>query len=283
MSGAGRSHDRLEELIAADALDGLERDEALELERELAAHGPDCEECRRLLVDYAEVAGRMATALEPVPLSAAEEDRLMQALAAESGTGSGPVGPAGASGAPPGDRPRRPVLTLHRGGRVGPRGSQPAARRAGSPSGPSRRLVAAVAVAAAVAVLAGAVGYALAPRGSPVQARFVAFVSQPGVRIAPFPNRGGQHLAVAFRPGGGDAWVLGTNLATPPDGRVYELWYQPAPNAAMRPAGTFVPGDGRVLAEARVSRSFDALAVSVEPEGGSRQPTTAPVFLTSVT
>jgi Anti-sigma-K factor rskA len=283
VSGAERSHDRLEELIAADALGGLERDEALELERELAAHGPDCEECRRLLVDYAEVAGRLATALEPVPLSAAAEDRLMAAVAAESGTGPGPVGPGRPSGADRGAGLRSRALTLHRGGRVAPRGSGSPARRTGLAPGRGRRLVAAVAVAAAVAVLAGAVGYALAPRGSPAEARFVAFVSQPGVRIAPFPNRDGQRLAVAFRPGGGAAWVLGTNLATPPDGRVYELWYRPGPSGAMRPAGTFVPGDGRVLAEARVGASFDALAVSVEPEGGSRQPTTAPVFLTTVT
>ncbi len=43
-----RSHERIEELIAIRSIGGLEPDERAELEREMASHGPDCEEGCRL-------------------------------------------------------------------------------------------------------------------------------------------------------------------------------------------------------------------------------------------
>lgn len=61
-----RSHERIEELIAIRSIGGLEPEERAELEREMASHGPDCRECRRLETEYGEVAGRLAFALEPV-------------------------------------------------------------------------------------------------------------------------------------------------------------------------------------------------------------------------
>jgi Anti-sigma-K factor rskA, C-terminal len=61
-----RDHTRIEELLAIRSLGGLDpRDEA-ELEREMASHGPDCEECRRLETEFEETAGRLALALNPV-------------------------------------------------------------------------------------------------------------------------------------------------------------------------------------------------------------------------
>ena len=63
-----RSHERIEELIAIRSIGGLDPQEQAELERLMASHGPDCEECRRLEVEYGEVAGRLAFALDPVAL-----------------------------------------------------------------------------------------------------------------------------------------------------------------------------------------------------------------------
>jgi len=60
------SHERIEELIAIRSIGGLDPQEQAELERLMASHGPDCEECRRLEVEYGEVAGRLAFALDPV-------------------------------------------------------------------------------------------------------------------------------------------------------------------------------------------------------------------------
>jgi anti-sigma-K factor RskA len=63
-----RDHTRIEELIAIRSIGGLDPQEQAELERLMASHGPDCEECRRLETEYGEVAGRLAFALDPVAL-----------------------------------------------------------------------------------------------------------------------------------------------------------------------------------------------------------------------
>lgn len=59
-------HDRIEELLALEALDALEEDDAEALAQALEEHGPDCPECARLRRELADVAGRLAFALDPV-------------------------------------------------------------------------------------------------------------------------------------------------------------------------------------------------------------------------
>jgi hypothetical protein len=143
--------------------------------------------------------------------------------------------------------------------------------------------VAAASVAAVLAAVAGAVGWAIAPRGGPgSQSQFLAFVAEPGTRVASLAAGSGTTLAVAFHPGQRQAWVIGTGLPEPSGGKVYELWYRTGTATQMQPAGTFAPKDGTVVAMVDVGSAFDTLAVSVEPPGGSEQPTSAPVYLVSV-
>jgi Anti-sigma-K factor rskA len=71
-----REHALIDELMAIRALDGLDDDDATRLERELAAHG-DCEECRRLEAEHAEVAGMLALALDPRPVDQDVADRIL--------------------------------------------------------------------------------------------------------------------------------------------------------------------------------------------------------------
>src|SRR5205823_71869 len=77
-----RTHDELEELIAADALDGLSEADRRHMLEEMAAHGPGCAACARLLADYAQVAAKLSTLVEPMPVSAGAERRLVRALGA---------------------------------------------------------------------------------------------------------------------------------------------------------------------------------------------------------
>jgi hypothetical protein len=63
-----KSHESIEELLAAEALDALDADDAEALSRLLAEHGPECAECRRLRRAYGDVAGRLAFALDPTPV-----------------------------------------------------------------------------------------------------------------------------------------------------------------------------------------------------------------------
>jgi hypothetical protein len=69
-------HALIDELLAIRSLGGLDEDDAVVLERELAAHG-DCAECRRIEVEHAEVAGMLALALDPRPVDEDMADRIL--------------------------------------------------------------------------------------------------------------------------------------------------------------------------------------------------------------
>ena len=69
-------HALIDELLAIRSLGGLDEDDAVVLERELAAHG-DCAECRRLEVEHAEVAGMLALTLDPRPVDEDMADRIL--------------------------------------------------------------------------------------------------------------------------------------------------------------------------------------------------------------
>ena len=71
-----RDHTTIEELLAVQALGGLDGDDVRALAAERAAHG-DCEECARLEAEFAETAGRLAFSLDPEPVDAAMADRIL--------------------------------------------------------------------------------------------------------------------------------------------------------------------------------------------------------------
>ena len=245
MSRRDDLHDRLEELIAADALDGLSDDDRALLDRELDAHGRDCGTCDRLRVEHAEAAAALALMPEPVAVSAGAEDRLVAAARA--------LGPS--------PHPLRP------------RTCNPQDEKSSRPRRPSR--VAALAVAAAVAA-AGFGGYLLRG-GSTVQpAAFAAYrVGSPRPGCSSSPGTGDQRLSVYFRPGEQGGWVAGSNLPVPSDGRVYELWYLPPGETAMAPAGTFVPSGDTFAVPVGLGADVKTVAVSIEP--GYEQSPTGPV------
>jgi len=81
------NHDRIEELLAARVLGGLDDADAAALEVEMASHG-DCEECRQIERELTETAGRMAFALDPVAVDPGMADRI---LATGTSRGAGPT------------------------------------------------------------------------------------------------------------------------------------------------------------------------------------------------
>lgn len=85
-----RDHALIDELMAIRALDGLDDDDSTRLERELAAHG-DCDECRRLEAQHAEVAGMLAFALDPRPVDEGMADRILAEPQRPSATATEPV------------------------------------------------------------------------------------------------------------------------------------------------------------------------------------------------
>jgi hypothetical protein len=225
-----RPHEELEVLIAADALDGLDQADHEHMIQLMDEHGPDCLECRRLNAEYREVAGAIALVVDPVPMSAGAEDALVRAATGGSGQEPGPV----------------------------------VARRR---IGPARRWVAVAAIAAAIAVLAGVIGYNLAPGPA-------------GIRTLALGGTIPGQLTLVYQPGHKEARLVGAGLDDPGAGKVYELWYQPSPNAKMVPAGVFTPRNGSVQgAPVTVGPSFELVAVTIEPgPDGSPQPTSQPIL-----
>jgi anti-sigma-K factor RskA len=73
-------------------------------------------------------------------------------------------------------------------------------------------------------------------------------------------------------------------LPAPPAGKVYQAWTLPKGSKKMAPSLTFRPSAGGVTV-IRLPESAErvaAVAVSVEPEGGSKQPTSTPIAVTQL-
>jgi anti-sigma-K factor RskA len=76
----------------------------------------------------------------------------------------------------------------------------------------------------------------------------------------------------------GAAVVRTSHMTLAPEGKVYELWLQ-TPEGDMVPAGLMPDDpDATVLLDGDASDST-GVGITVEPDGGSPQPTTAPVLL----
>lgn len=74
-------------------------------------------------------------------------------------------------------------------------------------------------------------------------------------------------------------------LPPPPRGKVYQAWTLRPGATQMTPSVTFVPNTGGVAVVAVPGNASNvaAVAVSVEPEGGSKQPTSKPTFVLKFT
>jgi anti-sigma-K factor RskA len=85
--------------------------------------------------------------------------------------------------------------------------------------------------------------------------------------------------AVIFSPSSGSAVFVGDELASLPTDRTYQLWLIGSDGSA-RSAGTFTSGsDGRAAVTlSGPLGTAAAVGLTVEPSGGSTQPTTQPVL-----
>ena len=76
----------------------------------------------------------------------------------------------------------------------------------------------------------------------------------------------------------GQAVLVARELPPAPEGEVYEAWL--IRDGVPEPAGLFEPRDGDAAAAVRGSlEGVQAVAVTLEPEGGSPMPTSDPILL----
>ena len=96
------------------------------------------------------------------------------------------------------------------------------------------------------------------------------------VRLAPVSGAGPS--AIWVNPAGKAPYLAAPNLPDLQSDRIYELWF--LQGATPVPAGTF--RSGAVLAVATLPKGTTALAITVEPQGGSATPTTSPIMVGKV-
>lgn len=245
--------EELHDLAAAYAVDAVDDAERTAF----AAHLSSCVPCQQVVAELSDVAVSLSDGLQVDPPPGLR-DRVLRQVAIEataSGQGGGeePVQDTGRA-EEPGDR----VVPLD------------PARRRGQQGGRRRSWLAAAAAVVVVGVGAWGVSQTLTPDGidqvaSAEDASEHAAPDTPGLRVI---TSASADRAVLRLP---------TDLTAPPAGSVYQAWFIGA-DGEVRSAGVLSDAaleDRSGLLEGAVSGAT-AVALSLEPQGGSEQPTTDP-------
>ena len=240
-------HARIEELLSAAALDGLEPADERELERARATHGADCAECARLERESREVAALLAFSLAPVPVEAGMAERIL--------------------------RSERNVTAPAR--RSMPATDELVARRGRRDDRRARTWTALVGVAA---VVVAAIVFTSTVVRAPVE---VTRANLSG-RLVHFDGGVDGTLAMAYTPGTSGAVFWGQGLPDPGEGQAYEIWMIDDGTAVS--GGCTRPVDGRIalFVDAEIGTT-DLMAVTVEPTTCPPEPTTDPVLTADLT
>jgi anti-sigma-K factor RskA len=154
---------------------------------------------------------------------------------------------------------------------------------AARPSAPAWPAYAVAAACLAIAILTGLIDLSLNDQLQNDRAQTVAQAQTISDLTAPDSQRyrfaGGEVITRGDR-----IYIAMHELAAPPAGHVYQAWTVARGATGVAPSITFVPAAGGV-AVVRLPESattLAAVAVSVEPQGGSKQPTTKPIALVKI-
>jgi anti-sigma-K factor RskA len=241
-----QSHE-LHLLTGAYAVDALTGDELAAFERHLEQCAPCANEVRGLRETTARLG--MATAIEPPPwmreqvLAAAGRVRQLPPSGVRLMTADGP-------------RRRR--------------------RR-------SRRLPRPIAVTAMAAAIVALAVLQVGTRHQLQQAQtnnqtIASVLSASDARIELSGSTVGGTVTAVISPHDGEAVITASGMPTPTDARVYQLWVI-SPAGAPRSVG-LLPGSSASAAAPVLADDVqpgDQLAVTIEPAGGTKQPTTIPI------
>ncbi|MFI2201077.1 anti-sigma factor domain-containing protein [Streptomyces sp. NPDC020192] len=259
----------LHSLAAPYALDALEPGERRRFEKHLR----DCDRCTADTRALAEDAVRLAWSTA-APAPAALRDRVLAAVrATPQEPAADPVAERESRGRAR-SRERTPQLPPHVWG------TQPPPGRTRTPRTRSLFVPLATATAAAALVVAS-LFVVQAQRAqdrldtAEGRAREIAHVlGAPDARATTSKDARGRGIGVIASASEREAVVTLSGYGTPSGGRVHQLW-QMRPHAQPRSLG-LLAGDTPLVAKGLDSAST-SLAVTVEPDGGSAQPTSQPI------
>ncbi len=282
--------DDVRELLGAYALDALDDDERQAVE-ELLARDPSAAQEARELLATAELMGAAVARTPPADLRSATLARAAQTSQLPARDAVASTQDPAASEAP--EVPAHALDTEPRPAR-GPSGSTGPGRRTGR-TGPSsvrgtspvstrsrRRAwftgIAAVLVLAVGVAVPSTLAWQQSQRAAEAEARadrITSLLASPDAQvIAAELSTGGSAVAVVTPEA---ALVSAEGVTDPGDGRVYQLWVMR--DGTPVPDGTARVTDGAIEVYTTAYRAGDALALTVEPTGGSPAPTTDPVVL----
>jgi anti-sigma-K factor RskA len=235
------THDELKSLIAPYVLGAVSTDE----EREVRSHIMSCDDCMREAESLSPVASALALAVDEAPVPSGFADAIVAKVQSER------PAPTGA-----------PVTVVDRWFRW-------------------RKVLAGVAAVSVLTtvVLASAL---IAQRGQVqrYESAVPPLVHGEGIRL-----EGAGGAVARMVPTADGATLFATGLDEAPDRHTYQLWLMecddPDDIETCEPtsAGTFDVSGGIAVLETGASiEGYDRAAVTVEPDGGSRGPTSLPVI-----
>lgn len=266
-----RERDALEAHAAAYALDALDPDERDVFQ----VHLDTCHYCRALVREFAEVVGHLPDAVPPVQATPALRQRLMAAVQEDVARGAAAEADGGLATDPTGN------VASGRTPRAAPAGWLE--RLLGGGQAP--RWAAAALLTASVALAIGNVS--LLRRTHEEQTRAAAYEAAleaaASGRVVPLASTDGSPRGrvalIAPGPESADrrARLLVAGLPEPPADRTYQLWL--IRDGTPHGAGTFsgTGGVATIPVEGDPARA-QVVAVTVEPRGGSRAPTSNPIL-----
>jgi anti-sigma-K factor RskA len=128
----------------------------------------------------------------------------------------------------------------------------------------------------AIAILTG-LAYASLNVRMATQQQMVADITASDSQHYPFS--GGEVLTHGER-----LYIMVHKMPPPPPGHVYQAWTLAKGAKTVAPSSTFAPGSGGTAAVRlpEGATTVAAVAVSVEPEGGSQQPTSKPIAMVRI-
>ncbi|ROS31304.1 anti-sigma factor [Cellulomonas sp. PhB150] len=257
--------DDVRSLLGAYALDAVDDIERRAVERLVATDA----DAARELADLLAVAARLGSAVAAEP-PAGLRASVLAAVAREARPTSAE---APADGAAPSADDSAPLLREPERPAAVPATSH----RAATPRGAQRwwSLAAAVVIGAAVPSALLVQQHQRAEDASNQQQALADVLRDPSAVLVHGDVAGGGTATAVLTDD--DALFSATGLPALADGKVYQLWVVNGDEAAS--AGVLSADGGSVRRLTDDFSSGDALAMTVEPEGGSAQPTTTPVVV----
>ena len=245
-------------LVAAYAVHAVDERERADV----VAHLDECDTCRDDLRVFRETATVLATAAAEAPPA-----RMRAAVLARART-----------------TPQLPPVTGERGGAVVAAGAASSVPR----SGTTTRTLFGLAASVVTVVALGAGGFALvqSDRLGDAQQQQAAVqrvlsaddvVTLSGVPQLPDGLQGDDEVVVLASASRGAAILLPAGLPKAPEGSTWQAWTVTGGRATS--AGTFDVASREAVALQASVAGADAVAVTLEPAGGSRSPSTDPVLV----